>query len=62
MRIYFYIGPNKELKSGFSIKFWKIVRKGRRVTVKWGPAMVDVRKRKVVKARWTQGRDWTFCF
>jgi hypothetical protein len=59
MRIYFYIGPNKELKSGFSIKFWKIARKGRRVTAKWGPATVDLKKRKVVKASWTQGRDWT---
>ena len=58
MRIYFYIGPNNNLKSGFSIKFWKIARKGRKVTAKWGPAMVDVRRRKVVKASWTQSKEW----
>jgi len=60
MRIYFYIGPNKKLKSGFSIKFWRIARKGSRVAAKWGPAMVDLKQRKVVKASWTQGRDWIF--
>ena len=54
MKIYFYIGPNKQLKSGFSIEFWKIGRKGRTVIVKWGPAMVDIKQRKVLKASWTQ--------
>jgi hypothetical protein len=41
MMIFFYVGPNKHLKSGFSIKFWKIERKGRTVTASWGPAQVD---------------------
>ena len=59
MKIYFYIGPNKQLKSGFSIKFWKIARRGRTVIVKWGPAMVDIKRRKVLRASWTQARDWT---
>jgi len=59
MKIYFYIGPNKQLKSGFSIKFWKITRKGRTVIVRWGPAMVDIKRRKVLRASWTQARDWT---
>jgi hypothetical protein len=46
MKIFFYVGPNKDLKSGFSIKFWKIERKGSTVTASWGPAQVDRRKRR----------------
>jgi hypothetical protein len=58
MKIFFYVGPNKDLKSGFSIKFWKIERKGSTVTASWGPAQVDRRKRRVVKASWTRKCKW----
>lgn len=58
MKIFFYIGPNKELKSGFSIKFWKIERQGRKVTVHFGPAKLDHIARKVITASWTRSRSW----
>jgi hypothetical protein len=59
VKIFFYIGPNKELKSGFSIKFWKIERQGRKVTVHFGPAKLDHIARKIITASWTRSRSWT---
>jgi hypothetical protein len=60
MKKFFYIGPNKELRSGFSIKFWKIERKGKTVTAYWGPAQLDHLKRRVLVASWTQSCSWIF--
>jgi hypothetical protein len=58
MRIFFYVGPNKLLKSGFSIKFWKIERKGRTVRAMWGAAKVDHKRRTVPRASCTNGKEW----
>jgi hypothetical protein len=59
VKIFFYIGPNKKLKSGFSIKFWKIERHGRDVTVHFGPAKLDHIARKVITANWMRSCSWT---
>ena len=45
MRKYFFVGPNKRLKSGMSIKVWKIERRNRRVQVWWGRARLDESRR-----------------
>jgi hypothetical protein len=60
MRKFFYIGPNRRLKSGFSINFWKIETRGRTVTACWGPAGLDHIRRRVLTASWTQTKSWTF--
>lgn len=44
MKILFFMGRNRKNKSGLSWKIWKISRKGRNVTLAWGPATVVDRK------------------
>jgi hypothetical protein len=44
MKIFFYMGRNSSTRSGVSWKIWKIARRGRAVTTKWGPATLDQRK------------------
>ena len=38
MKVLFFMGRNSSNRSGVSWKIWKIRRKGRVVTVSWGPA------------------------
>lgn len=47
MRKYFFVGPNKRVKSGLSIKVWKIERRACRVQVWWGRARLDESRRRV---------------
>jgi hypothetical protein len=44
MKILFFMGRNSSNRSGVSWKIWKIGRKGRVVTVSWGPARLHDRK------------------
>lgn len=44
MKTFFYMGHNRQNVSGVSWKIWKIERKGRKVTVWWGPAKLVHRK------------------
>jgi hypothetical protein len=48
MKTFFYMGHNSSNLSGVSWKIWKIQRKGRNVTVWWGPAVIEKRKPKPV--------------
>lgn len=44
MKIFFFMGRNSSNRSGVSWKIWKIGRKGRVVTVSWGPARLKGRR------------------
>jgi hypothetical protein len=48
VKIFFFVGRNDDNLSRVSSKLWKIERRGRRITVFWGPAMFDRRTRKHV--------------
>jgi hypothetical protein len=57
MRKYFFVGPNKQLKSGLSFKVWKIERRNRRIQVWWGRGRFDesrrrVRSKGILTTRW----------
>lgn len=58
MRAFFFMGGNPKNVSGVSWKLWKISRKGRSVTVFWGP--VVLRRRRVVAAGRLQTRKRVF--
>jgi len=58
MKIFFYMGRNPENKGGLSWKIWKIQRRGRAVTVFWGPAKLHKRRPKLVGA--AQERTFRF--
>lgn len=60
MRKHFFVGPNKQLKSGMSIKVWKIERRDRRVQVWWGRARLDQSKRRVRSKGTLTTRWWDF--
>lgn len=60
MRKYFFVGPNKRLKSGMSIKVWKIERRNRRVQVWWGRARLDVSRRRVRSKGKLTTKWWDF--
>jgi hypothetical protein len=47
MMIFFYMGANSKLHSKMSMKMWKILRHGNRVTTWWVRAGMDSRKRRV---------------
>jgi hypothetical protein len=54
MKLYYFFGPNPKNKSGVSWKLWKVERKGRELTVWWGSATIDDRRRYPVafEGRW----------
>jgi predicted DNA-binding WGR domain protein len=58
MKILFFMGRNSRNRSGVSWKIWKIGRKGRVVTVSWGPALL--KRRKPVLARSAGVLDYRF--
>ena len=49
MKIFFYVGRNKENLSGMSSKIWKIQRFGLTVTTYWGAAKM-AKSRRIVPA------------
>jgi hypothetical protein len=57
MKTFFYMGHNRQNVSGVSWKIWKIERKGRKVTVWWGPATIV--HRKPIPTGSLQGMEWT---
>jgi hypothetical protein len=59
MRIYYYFGPNRQLKSGFSMKVWKITRRGRTIYAEWGPAILDKKKRRAVVTAKLRKQKWS---
>ena len=44
MKVFFFMGRNRQTRSGVSWKVWKISRQGRCVTRYWGPARLDGRR------------------
>lgn len=58
MTILYFMGTNSANISKVSWKLWKIERKGREVTVWWGPATIV--KRKVKPANTLQSKAWRF--
>jgi len=58
MKTYYYMGPNPDTKSKVSWKMWKIERKGRTITVWWGPAIVV--NRKITKSGSLQSKSWKY--
>ena len=55
MKIFLFTGPNPKMESGVS---WKIVRRGKVVTARWGP--VSLEKRKVVVKGTLRWKRWPF--
>lgn len=60
MRIYFYFRRNADLKSGLSMKIWKIERRGRAVSVWWGRAVLDKKERRPKAAAKLMTKTWRF--
>jgi hypothetical protein len=60
VKIYYFFGLNPILKSGYSMKLWKIERCGRAVHVGWASAKLLKRKRKAIPARQVQWVKWSF--
>jgi hypothetical protein len=60
VRIYYFFGRNRALKSGFSMKLWKIERQGKKLRVGWASAKIIKRKRKAKPARKVQWVSWSF--
>ena len=60
MRKYFFVGPNKRLKSGMSIKVWKIEIRNRRVQVWWGRARLDLSRRRMRSKGKLTTKWWDF--
>lgn len=58
MKVLFFMGLNPRNKSGVSWKIWKIERRGRRLQVWWGPALVKARC--PVPAATLQTKAWTY--
>ena len=58
MKAFFYMGHNRNNKSGVSWKMWKIERRGREVTVWWGPAVIV--RRRPTPAYILQTKTWRF--
>ena len=58
MKVFYFMGRNKQNKSGVSWKLWKIERKGREVSVWWGA--VAVIKRRIVPTGRLQTKCWRF--
>jgi hypothetical protein len=60
MRIFYFFGANRALKSGYSMKLWKIERSGNKVRAGWASARIIKWKRKAVPARKVQWVQWSF--
>ena len=60
MKIYYFFGLNPALKSRFSMKLWKIERRGHTVHVGWASAKLLKRKRKAIPARQVQWKELPF--
>jgi hypothetical protein len=60
MRIYYFLGRNQALKSGYSMKLRKIERCGLTLHAGWASAKIIKRKRKAVPARKVQWVQWSF--
>jgi hypothetical protein len=60
MRIYYFFGSNRALKSGYSMKLWKIERCGNTLRAGWASARIIKRRRKAMPARKVQWVDWSF--
>ncbi len=58
MKTFFFMGRNPQNRSGVSWKIWKVERAGRRVVVRWGPAIL--RSRRPVFAHDPQERERRF--
>jgi len=58
MKIFFYMGRNASTRSGLSWKIWKISRRGKIVTTRWGPA--ELLSRKVVPSASLQSKVQKF--
>lgn len=58
MKTFYYFGPNQRNVSRESFKLWKIGRKVRKVTAKWGRATIV--KHKLKEAGKLQTKTWTF--
>jgi hypothetical protein len=60
VRKYFFVGPNKRLKGGMSIKVWKIERRNLRLQVWWGRARLDESRRRVRSKGTLTTKWWDF--
>jgi predicted DNA-binding WGR domain protein len=60
MRVYFYIGRNEALKSGFSSKIWKIERHQRSVQAWWGRAKLNTKTRRLQPQQDLLTKSWRF--
>jgi predicted DNA-binding WGR domain protein len=60
MKKYFFVAPNRQVKSGMSIKVWKIERRGTRLQVWWGRAWVDTSRRRVRPKGTLTTKFWDF--
>lgn len=58
MKTFFFMGPNPKNVSRVSWKIWKIERKGRKVTLLWGPAVL--KRRRVKPANTLQSKVLQF--
>jgi hypothetical protein len=59
MRIYYYFGLNRKLKSGISMKIWKITRPGRTVYAEWGAAISDKKTRRAKPTAKLRKQKWS---
>lgn len=59
MRIYYYFKLNRKLKSGISMKIWKITRRGRTVYAEWGAAILDKKTRRAKPTAKLRKQKWT---
>ena len=57
MKTFFFMGLNPSNKSGVSWKIWKIMRRGQKVQVWWGPAKIIGHK---VLPAFLQTQSWVF--
>jgi predicted DNA-binding WGR domain protein len=60
VRVYYFFGSNPALKSGFSMKLWKIERRGTKLYAAWGSAKISRRKRKAFPAQKLCSGTWLF--
>lgn len=60
MRVYYFFGRNATLKSGFSMKLWKIERRGHKLYAAWGAAKISRRKRKAFPAQKLLSGAWAY--
>jgi predicted DNA-binding WGR domain protein len=60
VRIFYFFGANPALDSGYSMKLWKIERRGNKLYAAWGAAKLSRKKRKAFPAQKLLSRTWSF--